>query len=183
MQMPVRYSAAFAVVSSLFVLPALSAQTFTFGPPKVVATNTGTPLPLDLNGDGKTDLFMSEPGSLGGVHLGDGSGSFAATFVPVHAAGLPNELQSSPNFIDVNGDGKADMVFMYGGFYAPGEPYDYQVFAVALGDGHGNFTTTADFTLDYGPGSSFVQETSTTTASWISRLLSRLLRLPDWRCE
>jgi FG-GAP-like repeat len=152
-----RYSAAIAVVSALFALPSLSAQTFTFGPPKVVAANSGSPSPLDLNGDGKTDLYLTAGAFLnGGVYLGNGSGSFAATPVPVQLTGLTN-LQSGPNFIDVNGDGKADMVFIYGGSYAPGEPFNYQgLFAVALGDGKGNFTGTANFTLDYGPGSSFV---------------------------
>ena len=140
-------SALLSAVTAFLICQPLQSQTFTFGPRHVITPNPGFyRSPLDLNGDGKIDLYVE--GSDGrSIYLGNGDGTFASTPISVAAT----SFHASPTFVDVNGDGLADMVFAYAGNSDPNTPYDFPgAFGVALGDGKGNFTVTTRTPLDYG---------------------------------
>jgi len=138
-------TAAFATVSALLACPSLLAQSFTFGPTHVITLPaqdvTDMVTPLDMNGDGNTDLYVSlSTGNY--IYLGNGTGSFSTTPVKANESG-GGGFQVSPVFYDVNGDGFADEVIAYPGNNDPSGRDSYPgVFAVLLGDGKGNFTET-----------------------------------------
>lgn len=151
-------------VSTAFAPVCLSAQTFTFAPEKPAVTNinvavTGPQL-TDINGDGKTDLVVLTNNGFE-AYLGDGAGNFAKTplaldnfwslTLSVPQSQLINETYLVPQFIDVNGDGKADMVWGYPSFADEennGNEAYRGSFAVALGDGNGHFTLTTDLSIE-----------------------------------
>jgi hypothetical protein len=143
--------AALAAVSGFSASPYLQAQ-FTFGPTHQV--HLPSPgyrvIPLDMNGDGNTDLYLPlQSGNY--IYLGDGKGGFSTT--PIKAHESVSNFMFPPVFYDVNGDGFADEVYAYPGYVDqyPGESYN-GVFAVLLGDGKGNFTETTNLTLPVGNG-------------------------------
>ena len=106
---------------------------------------------VDVNGDGRTDLvFHYADGSNGGIKvqalLSDGDGTFTAATTadetPV-SSGAYGASGWERGLADVNGDGRADLVF----HYADGSNGGIKVRAL-LSDGDGTFTaaTTADET-------------------------------------
>ncbi len=138
MTMPRPQTLVLASLAAVLAGPTLFAQAFTFGAPQYVPFPSPAVLnqnaAMDMNGDGKTDLFVAlSTGTY--IYVGDGNGNFSG---PVTVSETPNTY--SPNglrFFDVNGDGISDEVFAYAGFIGhPG------VFAVLLGDGKGNYTQT-----------------------------------------
>ena len=87
-------------------------------------------IPLDVNGDGREDIFFHAPGAAGdSLWLGKGSGGFTN-------ASVPNVLGSYSDVValDVNGDGRDDLLF-----------YDRSGAAANLwrGRADGGFTTSS----------------------------------------
>ena len=111
------------------------AQTFSFAPPRlVIAYGTANVQPgpfgaVDVNGDGKIDIFIN-----GHAWLGNGTGSFSTT--PLVSSGFYASLLA-----DVNGDGKADAITFDQGDYPP-YGNGSGLLTVALGDGKGGFTNS-----------------------------------------
>ena len=111
----------------------------------------------DINGDGKPDLVFlatqldirpltgfDTPGIL--ISLGDGAGNFATpTFLPSGHFVPGNDIDVNPSLsnirlVDVNGDGKADLVFNYlDEDYSVTPNLFYSGVAVQLGNGDGTF--------------------------------------------
>src|ERR1700744_3436213 len=125
-----RRAASICALAMFLASPLLRSQAFPFGPVQQIPISTlNSPLviPLDMNGDGNTDLYV--PGYASGnttnsIYLGNGKGGFSAT--PVRAVETEiGGLQAYPVFYDVNGDGFADEVYAYGGFDDPGGMYSY----------------------------------------------------------
>lgn len=106
----------------------------------------------DLNGDGNLDLVVFDNGESGPnatVLLGNGDGTFQipAKTVPTvtNAAGGP--------LVDVNGDGKADLVYIS---FVPtsvgsGEYANADTVSVVLGNGDGTFSTGYSFPTGSNP--------------------------------
>ncbi len=137
----------FVAFSCILACAPLFAQTFTFAPPK----NIPVPLvwsynviePMDLNGDGKTDLALVLNANNYAL-LGDGKGGFSKTLVPLN--GLNGQFPNQ--YFDVNGDGLADQVLAYAGNYDPSGRENYDgLFAVTLGNGKGGFKSTTSIDL------------------------------------
>ena len=126
------------------------------GAPFLPFTYTGTNL-VDLNGDGKLDAVgvSSGPGTVAQAvftsYLGNGQGGFTAKSVLsvaslsfANAQGNPYSLTGIDSYglADIDGDGKADLVFLApglsvrptNGFFTPGV-------LISKGDGTGNFAT------------------------------------------
>ena len=152
-----RLSVGVCVISMFLVLPSLRSQAFTFGPVQTIpiaASSTYIVTPLEMNGDGDTDLYISG-GEGNFIYLGNGKGTFSSNPVEAVQAGI-GSLQASPVFYDVNGDGFADEIYAYSGFNDPVGANSYNgVFAVLLGDGKGNFSASSIYSLggDQGGGS------------------------------
>jgi hypothetical protein len=92
----------------------------------------------DINGDGKPDLLLSESqggsgGSIIGLLLGNGDGSFQPFSVVYELGGISNPGPAVP--ADLNGDGKLDIVAILS---CNGDPSCSQV-SVFLGNGDGTF--------------------------------------------
>ena len=103
----------------------------------------------DMNGDGKADAVMSEqyPGPNGpaavGVMLGNGDGSFRAPVIYASETYADNTIAA----VDVNGDGKLDMVIAARGISCTGCVGGV---SVMLGNGNGTFQSP----VAYGTGTS-----------------------------
>jgi hypothetical protein len=85
----------------------------------------------DLNHDGKPDLIVANFGSVLGVLLGNGDGTFKGALT--YPAGL---YPFAAAVADVNGDGNADLLVADGEFGGA---------AVVLGNGDGSFKTAATY--------------------------------------
>ena len=91
----------------------------------------------DVNGDGKPDLLVSNQGGLEsvGVLLGNGDG----TFQPAVAYPVGGSYSSAPLVLDVNGDGKLDLVVYSQCATGPqGCVFESRI-GVLLGNGDGTF--------------------------------------------
>jgi hypothetical protein len=140
----------------------VTAQTFTFSQPKTILTLPNTPPAgwthtLDFNGDGKTDIAVKIYAGQFNIYQGNGTGGFSSTPIVANSWEIgPNG--PAPMFVDVNGDGFADQVFGVSGFNDPNGGLSWGgQFAVALGDGKGNFTMTTDMGAPVGDISSLVE--------------------------
>jgi uncharacterized protein (TIGR03437 family) len=106
----------------------------------------GYPLGVgDLNGDGKLDIITAYGFGVrrGAVLLGNGDGTFrelpGETFSDGGLFPLIGENPSVIVVADVNGDGKLDAVFGYGGRPAGSCCSEYRKVSVCLGNGDGSF--------------------------------------------
>ena len=137
-----------ALTLAAFGSSSLSAQSFTFGAAHSIALPSSTlsyPIGLDMNGDGNKDVYIQlQTGNY--VYLADGKGNLSSTPIKVHES--VTGFLFPPVFYDVNGDGIADEIYSYPGYFSkyPGEGYN-GVFAVLLGDGKGNFTESTNLTV------------------------------------
>ena len=138
-----------------FGLPsAAKVQTFGIAASGMMPSNAGIAV-ADINGDGKQDiaLVMDERlNSTTGQYvvttaLGNGDGTFAAlgntTPISVAAPGvgirlIPSYTSSVVSFVDVNGDGKLDLLADING-----------VLEAALGNGDGSFQAAVSSTYSY----------------------------------
>jgi len=158
------YSGDFSNAAAAYVLMGNGEGTFQ-GAPAVSSGAYSSNNLADLNGDGVPDLVYNTFSSASGtsaaftVALGDGKG----TFTPVSAITAPDTFTingykftgvskagaTSYAVADVNGDDKADLVFVVNGLTAinPGSgfpiTYPYPVYFVALGNGDGTFQAPA----------------------------------------
>jgi hypothetical protein len=90
----------------------------------------------DFNGDGKTDLVLTDPVK---VALGNGDGTFQAA-----SAGTQTPLLQivEPVTGDFNGDGKLDLAF---------SSQSLNLFSLLLGNGDGTFGNRIDYLAENGP--------------------------------
>jgi hypothetical protein len=108
----------------------------------------------DLNGDGKTDLLAVNtspawPNLQLSVtpFINQGGGSFSSTgTISIGSGGMENIYFHEPTFVDLNGDGKLDLVLQWSQVYA-GAP---QV-SVLLNNGSGTFASPTQLTVPYPP--------------------------------
>jgi FG-GAP-like repeat/FG-GAP repeat len=130
---------------AILINPAMLAQTFSFSAPKLHPLPSGNTaggiVPLDLDGDGNTDVAVRLDSGDDYVYLGDGKGGFKADPVPLR-------VDAFQIFTDLNGDGKADVLILDSGSPQPYEPQEGQ-FSVLLGDGKGNFNATTYIVLPH----------------------------------
>ncbi len=160
------------------------------GAPQVSGTYNGSNLG-DVNGDGIPDLITNGSSAYGGgpaftVQLGNGKGAFSAsstftapaTFVgttsaltsPVTIINANTVAPSSYAVADINGDGKADLIFVDNGLTAinPGNnfpiTYPTPIYFVAISNGDGTFKTPVPYNFpQISPSSGY--DVSTTAAN------------------
>jgi len=89
----------------------------------------------DINGDGKPDLILGTGGGGVSMWLNNGSGGFS------YLANYSNSWFGEPQFIDFNGDGKADIL----NHYAINQML---VFQLRFGDGAGGFTPPVNYPVN-----------------------------------
>jgi hypothetical protein len=128
----------------------------TFAAPITVSSLSSgfvTAYAADLNGDGKTDLLAVNTTSWPGlqlsitVFLNQGGGSFtsAGTFLISSGAGMHIYVYP-PTFIDLNGDGKLDLVLQWNGVAMGAPEVD-----VLLNSGNGAFGSPSGLTVPSPP--------------------------------
>ncbi len=121
----------------------------------------------DLNGDGKTDILAVNTTSFPAlqfsvtVFINSGDGSFTSTGTfPIASGGMENIFVYQPTFVDLNDDGKLDVVLQWNVVLA-GAP---QV-SVLLNHGDGTFTSPVPLTVPYPPNIDYSTSTSYQTGS------------------
>lgn len=130
-------------------------QEIAFAPPRTlpVSQTYASPffLPLDINGNGKTDLAFLGPSASPAfyAYIGNGAGGFSSTPVPLKFFGPDSPTTNGfPTFMDVNGDGISDAVLILPGFF---DQLGFEgEFEVWIGDGKGNFKSTFRTPLPHG---------------------------------
>jgi len=112
--------------------------------PEANVPSDGVPAVLDVDGDGHPDVLMGNV-----VLYGKGDGTFKSlSILPILATGFVTGRSVESYAVDVNGDGKLDIVAVN----APPDPYagtgtvQYS-FAVFRNDGGGTFTSLGSFPL------------------------------------
>ncbi len=98
----------------------------------------------DVNGDGNTDLLTNLNGLV--LLLGNGKGGFTEKAI----TNGPYDGDLAPTLVDLNGDGKADVVDVSPGGYGDpkdGCPVQNGAVNVWLGDGKGNFTASSSLPI------------------------------------
>ena len=125
-----------------------------------LASGFVTTYAADLNGDGKTDILAVNATSWPNlqfsvtVFINGGGGSFtSAGTVPIGSGGMENIFVYQPTFVDLNGDGKLDVVLQWNVVLA-GAP---QV-SVLLNNGDGTFASPTQLNVPYPPniGESYI---------------------------
>lgn len=107
-----------------------------FSPPVMIPAQSSLRelFAADINNDAKPDLILNYdsggPGRMTSVLINNGSGGFGA---PVNNAF--NLILSTMRVADLNGDGKADLIYLIGGL------------SVRLGDGTGNFPSVTSYAV------------------------------------
>jgi hypothetical protein len=107
----------------------------------------------DLNGDGKTDILAVNATAYPAlqfavtVFLNNGGGTFSsAGTIPIGSGGMDDIFVYEPTFVDLNGDGKLDLVLQWNVVLA-GAPD----VSVLLNDGDGTFGRPTQLTVPYPP--------------------------------
>ncbi len=122
-------------------------------PVTFLASGFVTAYAADLNGDGKTDILAVNATSWPAlqfsvtVFLNGGGGSFtsAGTF-PIGHGGMENIYVYQPTFVDLNGDGKLDVVLQWN-LVSVGAPD----VSVLLSNGDGTFGNPTGLTVPFPP--------------------------------
>jgi hypothetical protein len=118
-----------------------------------LSSGFATSYAADLNGDGKTDILAVNSTSFSGrqfsvtVFLNGGAGSFtSAGTTLIGSGGMENIFIYQPAFIDLNGDGKLDLILQWNLVYE-GAP----AISVLLNNGDGTLGSPAEFFVTYPP--------------------------------
>lgn len=97
----------------------------------------------DLNGDGKTDVFVGGAAvQVGAIYLNQGNQTFKELYQPVFNSHSKQE-DVDARFFDADNDGDQDLYVVSGGNQEAGEHALYQD-RLYLNDGKGNFSTMSD---------------------------------------
>jgi hypothetical protein len=122
-------------------------------PVSFLSNGFATAYAADLNGDGKTDILAVNTTSWPAlqfsvtVFLNGGGGSFtSAGTVPIGSGGMEDIFVYQPTFVDLNGDGKLDLILQWNVVLA-GAP---QV-SVLLNNGNGTFASPTLLNVPYPP--------------------------------
>ena len=128
----------------------------TFAAPVPVSFLAGgfvTAYAADLNGDGKTDILAVNASSYPAlqfsvtVFLNGGGGSFtSAGTVPIGSGGFENIFVYQPTFVDLNGDGKLDVVLQWSPVLQ-----SLPIVSVLLNNGNGTFASPTQINVPYPP--------------------------------
>jgi hypothetical protein len=127
------------------------------GAPTILGVYTGNNLG-DVNGDGLPDLITNTPGPAFTVQLGSTTGVFnpVSTITAPASFVLNGTTANGANTVpantfavaDVNGDGKADLVFQDNGWNtSSADSYPNPVYFVALSNGNGTFATPVPYSF------------------------------------
>jgi hypothetical protein len=128
----------------------------TFATPVPVSFLAGgfvTSYAADLNGDGKTDILAVNASSFSAlqfsvtVFINGGGGSFtSAGTVPIASGAMENIFVYQPTFVDLNGDGKLDLVLQSSPVLLSAPEV-----SVLLNNGDGTFASPTLLTIPYPP--------------------------------
>ena len=134
----------------------------------------------DVNGDGNTDLLVSNQSNTVGVLLGNGDGTFQAAVTYSSEPGTRAWIVTSVGVADVNADGKPDLLVVNGSIGGDGN--NPGAVAVLLGNVDGTFQPA----INYNSGGNFALRVAVGDVNGDGRpdvLLVNMCRVNSYDCD